>query len=66
MEETSDGFKIAEKDLEIRGEGEIFGTQQSGERIFRIANLVRDQEILAEARKCAQYLLTKRGNSIET
>lgn len=66
MEETSDGFKIAEKDLEIRGEGEILGTRQSGEQLFRIANLVRDQEILAEARRAAEHLLTVRRNAPET
>lgn len=66
MEETSDGFRIAEKDLEIRGQGEIFGTQQSGEQLFRIANLARDQAILVEARRAAEFLLTKRRNSRDT
>ncbi|MER3430236.1 MAG: ATP-dependent DNA helicase RecG [Blastocatellia bacterium] len=66
MEDTSDGFKIAEKDLELRGEGELFGTRQSGEQLFRIANLVRDREILAEARRAAEHLLTARRNASET
>ena len=43
MEETSDGFKIAEKDLEIRGMGEILGTRQHGMPAFRVANIVRDR-----------------------
>ena len=61
MEETSDGFRIAEKDLEIRGEGEVLGTRQSGVQTFRIANLVRDLEILERARDEAElYLTTKR------
>jgi ATP-dependent DNA helicase RecG len=61
MEETTDGFRIAEKDLEIRGQGEILGTRQSGIQSFKIANIVRDIEILDEARRAAeQYLGPKR------
>ncbi len=66
MEETSDGFKIAEKDLEIRGEGEILGTRQSGLQNFKIGNLVRDLEILVAARNAAEEYLTKHRNSPET
>ncbi len=51
MIETTDGFKIAEVDLEIRGPGEFFGTKQSGLPQLKIANLVRDGEILVLARK---------------
>jgi ATP-dependent DNA helicase RecG len=57
MEETSDGFKIAERDLEIRGPGEILGTRQSGMPVFRIGNLIRDQELLVAARREADRLL---------
>ncbi len=60
MEETSDGFRIAEKDLEIRGQGEIFGTRQAGIREFRIANLIRDIKILEEAKAEAEYYLTEK------
>src|SRR5204862_7580619 len=42
MAETSDGFRIAEKDLELRGPGEVMGTRQSGVPTFRVGNLVRD------------------------
>ncbi|MDI1243155.1 MAG: ATP-dependent DNA helicase RecG [bacterium] len=66
MEETNDGFKIAEKDLEIRGQGEIFGTRQSGVRLFKIANIIRDIEILDIARTAAEKLLTTQRNSKET
>ena len=66
MEETNDGFKIAEKDLEIRGQGEIFGTRQSGVQLFKIANIVRDIEILDTARRSAELLLTTRRASKET
>ena len=66
MEQTSDGFKIAEKDLEIRGQGEILGTRQSGIQNFKIGNIVRDLEILVAARKEAEDYLTKRRLSPET
>lgn len=56
MEETTDGFVIAEKDLELRGSGEIMGTRQSGVPIFRIANLVRDAALLELARNEAEQL----------
>ncbi len=48
--ETTDGFKIAEKDLEIRGPGEFFGTRQSGLPSLRVANPIRDFDILEVAR----------------
>jgi len=53
MESTTDGFKIAEADLEMRGPGEFMGSRQSGLPGFRLANLVRDVEILAQARQAA-------------
>ncbi|MBA3568064.1 MAG: ATP-dependent DNA helicase RecG [Pyrinomonadaceae bacterium] len=66
MEQTSDGFLIAEKDLEIRGAGELLGTKQAGLPEFRIGNLFRDQQILEQARKEAEFYLTKRERSVET
>ena len=51
MVKSSDGFKIAEVDLEIRGPGEFFGTRQSGIPELRVANLVRDIAILESARE---------------
>ncbi|MCC6764776.1 MAG: ATP-dependent DNA helicase RecG [Deltaproteobacteria bacterium] len=53
MEETNDGFRIAEKDLEIRGPGEFLGTRQSGLPDFRAANLVRDGALLRQAQEDA-------------
>ena len=50
MEQTNDGFKIAEEDLAIRGPGEFMGTRQSGVPDFRIAHILRDADILFEAR----------------
>jgi ATP-dependent DNA helicase RecG len=50
MEQTNDGFRIAEEDLAIRGPGEFMGTRQSGLPDFRIANIVRDARILGDAK----------------
>jgi ATP-dependent DNA helicase RecG len=49
--ETTDGFRIAEIDLKLRGPGEFYGTRQWGIPAFRIANLLRDQEILEGAKR---------------
>ncbi len=53
MVATDDGFVIAEKDLELRGPGDFFGTKQSGLPRFRIGQLLRDQELLEQARRAA-------------
>jgi ATP-dependent DNA helicase RecG len=57
MEQTNDGFRIAEEDLAIRGPGEFMGTRQSGLPDFRIASVVRDGRILGEARADAFALV---------
>ena len=54
---TNDGFKIAEKDLELRGPGDIEGTRQSGELNFKIASIVNDKQILELARTEAEKLV---------
>jgi ATP-dependent DNA helicase RecG len=56
---TTDGFLIAEKDLELRGPGEIFGTEQSGLPHFKFANLFSDQPILKLARKDAFQIIAQ-------
>ena len=66
MEETNDGFRIAEKDLEIRGQGEIFGTRQAGIQPFKLANIIRDIEILEAARKEAEHFLGEKRLTRET
>ena len=50
LERTTDGFQIAEADLQLRGPGDFLGTRQAGLPPFRVANLVRDTALLAAAR----------------
>jgi len=57
MVATNDGFKIAEKDLEIRGPGDIEGTQQSGLLNFRLANIVQDKVIVDAAKEQVDHIL---------
>ena len=56
MRETTDGFRIAEKDLQLRGPGEVLGTRQTGMMQFRIADLERDADLLSEVQALAQPL----------
>lgn len=56
---TNDGFKIAEKDLELRGPGDIEGTRQSGALNFKLANIVNDKDILTKAKTVAEDLLNE-------
>jgi ATP-dependent DNA helicase RecG len=57
MRETNDGFIIAEKDLELRGPGELLGTKQTGDMGFRVAKLERDDHLLNQAHYVAQQML---------
>ncbi|RKF03848.1 ATP-dependent DNA helicase RecG [Tenacibaculum lutimaris] len=66
MVETTDGFKIAEVDLKLRGPGNIMGTQQSGVLNLKIADVVKDSPILHIARKAAINLLQEDPNLSET
>ena len=57
---STDGFRIAEADLELRGPGDLLGTRQAGKPLFRIANLVADGEWLERARKDAREIISER------
>ena len=57
LRRTVDGFEIARKDLEMRGPGELLGTRQTGIEQFRIADLMRDHQLLARVQKAARILL---------
>ena len=65
MEETSDGFRIAEADLMIRGPGDFLGTKQSGLPEFRFADILRDARILNEAREDA-FLIVKEEPGLDS
>ena len=57
IRESTDGFHIAEKDLELRGPGQVLGTQQAGLMTFRVADITRDAELLGEVRDAAEIVL---------
>jgi len=57
MVRTNDGFQIAELDLELRGPGEFFGTKQAGIPSFRVANLIRDRQLLEAAKREAAFVI---------
>jgi len=59
MRETNDGFVIAEKDLQLRGPGEMLGTRQTGLLQFKVADLMRDADLLPAVRDAAQALLER-------
>jgi ATP-dependent DNA helicase RecG len=58
MVRTNDGFEIAELDLELRGPGEFFGTRQAGIPSFRVANIIRDRDLLEAAKREAAAVLS--------
>ena len=57
MRETSDGFVVAQKDLELRGPGEVLGTRQTGVMRLRVADLVRDADLLPQVIEISEELL---------
>jgi ATP-dependent DNA helicase RecG len=59
MRESSDGFEIARRDLEIRGPGEFLGARQSGQAMLRFADLEKDQWLVERARDLAAVLLAQ-------
>lgn len=65
LRESHDGFVIAEKDLELRGAGELLGTQQTGEMGFRVADLQRDEHLLTQAQQTASILLKQYPQNAE-
>ena len=57
LRETNDGFVIAQRDLELRGPGELLGTKQTGLPQYRIADLMRDAHLLPKVQKIAETLM---------
>jgi ATP-dependent DNA helicase RecG len=66
MTETNDGFQIAERDLRLRGPGDLFGTRQAGLPTFRLVDLIRDQELLELAHREAAWWFETTTPSAET
>ncbi|MGB2973226.1 MAG: helicase-related protein, partial [Candidatus Competibacter sp.] len=65
LRECNDGFEIARRDLELRGPGEVLGTRQTGEQSLRVADLLRDQDLLNAARYAADRLLRDHPECVE-
>jgi ATP-dependent DNA helicase RecG len=65
LRDSSDGFIIARKDLELRGPGEVLGVRQTGEMQFRIADILRDQPMLDDARELADRILSHHTEAVE-
>lgn len=65
MRDTTDGFRIAEEDLRLRGPGEWLGTRQTGELAFRIVDLMRDEALMEPARNMAEVLLRDHPQQVE-
>ncbi|MCK5918209.1 MAG: ATP-dependent DNA helicase RecG [Cocleimonas sp.] len=65
LRNSNDGFEISRIDLEIRGPGDVFGTRQTGELQFRIADLLRDQELLLTIQEAAEVIIKKYPEKIE-
>ena len=64
MRETNDGFVIAQRDLELRGPGEVLGTRQTGMVQMRIADIARDQHLLPAVNMAAEIMLHKQSDSV--
>lgn len=65
MRETTDGFQIAQRDLELRGPGEVLGTRQTGDLAFHVADLLRDSEMLPKVQQAADVIIAKYKEIIE-
>ena len=65
LEESEDGFYISEKDFELRGAGDLFGVKQSGDMVFKIANLNKDFKILKKCSEDSSNFLKKHINEID-
>jgi len=65
IRETTDGFQIAQRDLELRGPGEVLGTRQTGELSFRVADLIRDSDLLPHVQHAAERILHDHVDIIE-
>lgn len=64
LRDTTDGFKVAQRDLELRGPGEVLGTRQTGMLRLRVADLIRDRALLPQAAAAAEMLMTNHAGRV--
>ncbi len=65
IRETNDGFEIARRDLQLRGPGELLGTRQTGLAQLRVADLIRDADLLPRVQEAAELILARYPDTIE-
>ncbi|WP_338590474.1 ATP-dependent DNA helicase RecG [Shewanella khirikhana] len=65
LRESNDGFVIAQKDLELRGPGEVLGTRQTGLAQMKVADLVRDQALIPHIQKLARHLMSQAPDNVD-
>jgi ATP-dependent DNA helicase RecG len=65
LRETNDGFEVARRDLELRGPGELLGTRQAGLAQMRVADLMRDADLLPRVQKAAELMLSRHATNIQ-
>jgi ATP-dependent DNA helicase RecG len=65
LRQSTDGFKIARRDLAMRGPGEVLGTRQTGDVQFRVADPLRDETLLAAAQQAADEMLDRQGEAVQ-
>jgi len=64
LRDTTDGFEVARRDLELRGPGELLGTRQTGLMQMKVADLVRDADLLPRVQRAAEVMLARHGDNI--
>ena len=64
MRSTNDGFEISRRDLELRGPGELLGTRQTGLMQMRVADLIRDADLLPQVQSAAELMLNENEQNI--
>jgi len=64
LRETTDGFEVARRDLELRGPGELLGTRQTGLMQMKVADLVRDADLLPRVHRAAEVMMARHGDNI--
>jgi ATP-dependent DNA helicase RecG len=65
LRESSDGFEVARRDLELRGPGEVLGTRQTGQMLFKVAELTRDEALIDAVDRAGQHVLEKHPGLVQ-